>query len=75
MASANSNGTLDVTQEIRLDHDNVRDLFQRFVGIVSLDIFRSTQSIPRFKAASDTQERKAIANTLVREMAIHSDAE
>ncbi|KAI0082151.1 hypothetical protein K474DRAFT_1681502 [Panus rudis PR-1116 ss-1] len=48
---------LDVTREIKLDHDNVRDLFDRF------------------KASSDLDEKKAIANTLIREMAVHSDAE
>ena len=48
---------LDVTQEIRIDHDNVRDLYTRF------------------KSASDKAEKWAIANTLIREMAIHSDAE
>ncbi|KDQ07740.1 hypothetical protein BOTBODRAFT_192202 [Botryobasidium botryosum FD-172 SS1] len=48
---------LDVTQEIKLDHDNVRDLWTRF------------------QAASARDEKSAIANTLIREMAIHSDAE
>lgn len=48
---------LDVTHEIRIDHDNVRDLYTRFKG------------------ATDKAEKWAIANTLVREMAIHSDAE
>ena len=48
---------LEVTQEIRIDHDNVRDL------------------LSRFKTESDPEMKKAIANTLVREMAIHSDAE
>jgi len=51
------NNTLDVTQEIKLDHDNVRDLFERY------------------KSASDKDERGMIANTLIREMAIHGDAE
>jgi len=48
---------LDVCNEIKLDHDNVRDLFRRF------------------KASTSDQEKRAIANTLIREMAIHSDAE
>jgi hypothetical protein len=48
---------LDVTQEIRIDHDNVRDLYSRF------------------KSETDKDTKWAIANTLVREMAIHSDAE
>ncbi|TFY62815.1 hypothetical protein EVJ58_g3630 [Rhodofomes roseus] len=48
---------LDVTQEIKLDHDNVRELFDRY------------------KATSDAKTKRAIANTLIREMAIHSDAE
>lgn len=26
-----SAGMLDVTREIKIDHDNVRDLFERFV--------------------------------------------
>ena len=51
------NNTLDVTQEIKLDHDNVRDLFERF------------------KSATDKDQRAMIANTLIREMAIHGDAE
>ncbi|KZT74106.1 hypothetical protein DAEQUDRAFT_660867 [Daedalea quercina L-15889] len=48
---------LDVTQEIKLDHDNVRELFERY------------------KSTTDAATKKAIANTLIREMAIHSDAE
>ncbi|RPD63892.1 hypothetical protein L227DRAFT_365415 [Lentinus tigrinus ALCF2SS1-6] len=48
---------LDVTHEIKLDHDNVRDLFERF------------------RAASDRDEKATLANTLIREMAIHGDAE
>ncbi|KAI0334958.1 hypothetical protein GY45DRAFT_1241404 [Cubamyces sp. BRFM 1775] len=52
-----SNAMLDVTKEIRIDHDNVRDLFDRF------------------KAATDLKEKAILANTLVREMAIHGDAE
>jgi len=48
---------LEVTREIKIDHDNVRDLFDRF------------------KASTDADQKKAIANTLVREMAIHGDAE
>lgn len=52
-----SNTTLCVAQEIKLDHDNVRDLFQRY------------------KSATDPKQKKAIANTLIREMAVHGDAE
>jgi hypothetical protein len=48
---------LDVTREIKLDHDNVRDLFSRY------------------KSATEAEQKKALANTLIREMAIHSDAE
>ncbi|KAI8993762.1 hypothetical protein BD414DRAFT_513444 [Trametes punicea] len=52
-----STGLLDVTKEIKIVHDNVRDLFDRF------------------KAATDLKEKAILANTLVREMAIHGDAE
>ncbi|EIN12883.1 hypothetical protein PUNSTDRAFT_60584 [Punctularia strigosozonata HHB-11173 SS5] len=48
---------LNFADEIKLDHDNVRDLMQRF------------------KAATAQDEKAAIANTMIREMAIHSDAE
>ncbi|GJE99552.1 Hemerythrin HHE cation binding domain [Phanerochaete sordida] len=48
---------LDVAKEVKLDHDNVRDLFQRY------------------KSASDSKQKQAIACTLIREMAIHGDAE
>lgn len=48
---------LDVGTEIKIDHDNVRDLHSRY------------------KAATDKAQKWAIANTLVREMAIHGDAE
>lgn len=54
MAATNS---LDVAHEIKVDHNNVRDLFQRYT------------------AASDPADKTAIANTLIREMAIHGDAE
>jgi len=50
--------SLDIVTEIRLDHDNVRDLFERFKA-----------------SEGDIQQQRKIANTLVREMAIHSDAE
>ncbi|KAI0647354.1 hypothetical protein C8Q79DRAFT_1009458 [Trametes meyenii] len=55
MATASS--PLDVTHEIKLDHDNVRDLFERY------------------EATTDLSEKASIANTLVREMAVHGDAE
>ncbi|KAJ7598574.1 hypothetical protein C8J56DRAFT_770100 [Mycena floridula] len=48
---------LDVSKEITLDHNNVRDLFSKF------------------KEAPSNDEKERIANTLIREMAIHSDAE
>ncbi|THH11895.1 hypothetical protein EW146_g7880 [Bondarzewia mesenterica] len=43
---------IDVIQQIKLDRDNVRDLWSR-----------------------NSEEKASIANTLIREMAIHSDAE
>lgn len=49
--------SLDVAHEIKVDHNNVRDLYQRYT------------------AASDPADKTAIANTLIREMAIHGDAE
>ncbi|KAI0829654.1 hypothetical protein BC628DRAFT_1408503 [Trametes gibbosa] len=49
--------TLEVTKEIKLDHDNVRDLYDRF------------------RATTDLKQKATLANTLVREMAIHGDAE
>ncbi|KAJ2994492.1 hypothetical protein NUW54_g7542 [Trametes sanguinea] len=55
MATASNH--LDVTHEIKIDHDNVRDLFERY------------------NAATDLNEKTTIANTLIREMAIHGDAE
>ncbi|KAI0372953.1 hypothetical protein BV20DRAFT_939052 [Pilatotrama ljubarskyi] len=54
---ATASNTLDVTHEIKIDHDNVRDLFDRY------------------KSATDLNEKTTIANTLIREMAIHGDAE
>ncbi|EPQ57933.1 hypothetical protein GLOTRDRAFT_56434 [Gloeophyllum trabeum ATCC 11539] len=48
---------LDVLEEIKLDHDNVRDLWSRF------------------QAATSREEKASIANTLIREMAVHGDAE
>ncbi|KZP18685.1 hypothetical protein FIBSPDRAFT_828958 [Athelia psychrophila] len=52
-----SAGKLEITHEIKIDHDNVRDLWSRF------------------QSANGDEERASIANTLIREMAIHSDAE
>ena len=52
-----ASGLLDVMTEIKLDHDNVRDLYARF------------------KAATDKDQKRAIANTLIREMSVHGDAE
>ena len=48
---------LDVVQQIKIDHDNVRELCERY------------------KAESNVDMKKAIANTLVREMSMHGDAE
>ncbi|EED85135.1 predicted protein [Postia placenta Mad-698-R] len=48
---------LDVTREVKFDHDNVRDLFARF------------------QSTNDRTMKTAIANTFVREMEIHNDAE
>lgn len=48
---------LDVTQEIKIDHDNVRDLWARY------------------QEPTNQVNKRALANTLIREMAIHSDAE
>ncbi|KZT63666.1 hypothetical protein DAEQUDRAFT_770409 [Daedalea quercina L-15889] len=52
-----ANAQLDVTREIKLDHDNVRELFQRY------------------KTTTDAPTKKAIANTIIREITVHSDAE
>ncbi|KAI0333538.1 hypothetical protein GY45DRAFT_1344001 [Cubamyces sp. BRFM 1775] len=54
---ATASNYLDVTHEIKIDHDNVRDLFERY------------------KATTDLNQKTTIANTLIREMAIHGDAE
>jgi len=54
---ASVGGLLKIANEIKLDHDNVRDLYERF------------------KVARTHDERGVIANTLIREMAVHSDAE
>jgi len=48
---------LNVVKEVKLDHDNVRELFDRY------------------KSAPDKENKMMIANTLIREMAIHGDAE
>ncbi|RPD66428.1 hypothetical protein L226DRAFT_454385 [Lentinus tigrinus ALCF2SS1-7] len=47
---------LDITQEMKIDHDNVRDLFDRY------------------HRASSRKLKGMIANTLIREMAIHGEA-
>ncbi len=54
---ATHSGFLDVTEAIKLDHDNVRDLFSRY------------------KEATELKEKTLIANTLIREMSVHGDAE
>ncbi|KAH9855244.1 hypothetical protein C2E23DRAFT_866859 [Lenzites betulinus] len=48
---------LDVTKEIKIDHDNIRDLFDRF------------------QATTDLKQKATLANTMMREIAIHSEAE
>ncbi|KDQ61079.1 hypothetical protein JAAARDRAFT_204844 [Jaapia argillacea MUCL 33604] len=48
---------LDVTHEIKLDHDNVRDLWSRY------------------QQATTRDNKAVLANTLIREMAVHGDAE
>ncbi|TCD68274.1 hypothetical protein EIP91_011240 [Steccherinum ochraceum] len=48
---------MDITRELKIDHDNIRDLLKRY------------------KACDDPGQRKAIANTLIREMVIHGDAQ
>jgi hypothetical protein len=67
---------LNFADEIKIDHDNVRDLMQRCVPnrmCNAGDIYSAVQC--RFKAATSQDEKAAIANTMIREMAIHSDAE
>ncbi|RPD66426.1 hypothetical protein L226DRAFT_609269 [Lentinus tigrinus ALCF2SS1-7] len=54
---ATASNYLEVTHEIKLDHDNVRDLFERY------------------KQTTDLKQKALIANTLIREMAVHGDAE
>jgi hypothetical protein len=67
---------LDVAKEIKLDHDNVRDLFARYMPPILVSIYSSClPSSLSFTAATAVDEKAAIANTLIREMAIHSDAE
>ncbi|KAL7413336.1 hypothetical protein BDY24DRAFT_340707 [Mrakia frigida] len=48
---------LDIFQEIKIDHDNIRDLWTRF------------------GTGGSTTQRLALANTLVREITVHSEAE
>ncbi|KAG8822573.1 hypothetical protein FRC19_005661 [Serendipita sp. 401] len=48
---------LDVVQEIILDHNNVRDLFARYIR------------------ATDINEKQAIVNTILREIAVHGETE
>ncbi|KAG8826835.1 hypothetical protein FRC17_008070 [Serendipita sp. 399] len=48
---------LDVVQEIILDHNNVRDLYLRYIR------------------ATDLDERRAIVNTILREIAVHGETE
>jgi hypothetical protein len=65
---------LNVAHEIKLDHDNVRELWTRY-GVPLLRLLRrELMHHLRFQTASP-QDKPVIANTLIREMAIHSDAE
>ncbi|RDX56461.1 hypothetical protein OH76DRAFT_1460142 [Lentinus brumalis] len=54
---ATASNYLEVTHEIKLDHDNVRELYERY------------------KQTTDMNQKGMIANTLIREMAVHGDAE
>lgn len=47
-------------REIKVDHDNIRDLFER---------------LKKAHASKDVEEVEALANTIVRETAIHGEAE
>jgi hypothetical protein len=73
LASASA-GWLDVTKEIKIDHNNVRDLFSRCACVVASGTAFAYEK-RRYKAASELNEKKLIANTLIREMSIHGDAE
>ena len=55
--TATQGNLLNVAEQIKLDHDNVRDLYQRF------------------KVEKDKTQLAILANTLIREMAVHSDSE
>lgn len=74
LASASA-GWLDVTKEIKIDHDNVRDLFDRCVCVLAGTCIAFAQNKYRYKAATSLNDKKLIANTLIREMSIHGDAE
>jgi hypothetical protein len=55
--TSNQGARLDLAKEIKIDHDNVRDL------------------LARYQAADEPELKKALASTLIREMAVHGDAE
>ncbi|KAI0785520.1 hypothetical protein C8Q75DRAFT_775252 [Abortiporus biennis] len=59
LATATAEQLLDVTNEIEIDHNNVRDLFERY----------------KLCTNYDDKDLLPIANTLIREMSIHGDAE
>ncbi|PVG04855.1 hypothetical protein CPB86DRAFT_778170 [Serendipita vermifera] len=56
-ALGSSGHELDVAQEIILDHNNVRDLYMRYVK------------------ETDRENKRALANTIIRELAVHGEAE
>jgi hypothetical protein len=70
-----SGGQLEVTKEIQIDHDNVRDLFDRCIHLLAGIRKRAYSDKFRYKIATALHEKKIIANTLIREMSIHGDAE
>jgi hypothetical protein len=66
---------LDVAEEIKLDHDNVRDLLERCGSFWCSVQLRADALGFRFMSTTDKNKKGALANTLIREMAVHSDAE
>ena len=63
MPSSSPQPSLDIATQIRIDHDNIRDLFSRFKAV--------TSSGPDPKVESP----EAVANTVVREVIVHCEAE
>ena len=70
-----SNTLLEVTEQIRIDHDNVRDLFERYLAFTLVNVLSCSPPATRYKLCTDHAEKAALANTLVRELAVHGDAE